>query len=108
MENLFDNNDWALDAEDAELVAEEVTVEEPVVEEVIEEKAVEKKPIEEVAKKKSSKGDVIVYSLKDMTFAGVDIDKGYNKVSKNVLDEVLKHPAVRVASEEEIKKYWEK
>jgi len=110
MENIFDKNDWVFDADDLEPITEEVVVdevvEEPVVEKVAKEEVVEKKPVEEVAKKKSSKGDVVIYSLKDMTFAGVDIVKGYSKVSKNVVDDLLKHPKIRLASEEEISTYW--
>lgn len=105
MENIFEKDDWVFDADDAELVAEDVVVEEPVVEEVIAEEVVESKPVEE-PKKKSSKGDVVVYSLKDMTFAGIDVVKGYNKVSKSVVDDLLKHPKVRLATEQEIATYW--
>ncbi len=113
MENLYEQHDW-FSAENVEEVAEEViaeeaiveevVIEEPVVEEVVEEKVVEA-PKKDFSRK-SKKGKV-VYAVKPVKVAGIIVEKGYSKIADNLVEDVIKHPKVRLASEEEIATYWE-
>lgn len=101
---VFEDKDFDFFAESKE-VAEDIVLEDIVAEEVIEQPVVEE-VVEPVSKKKkSSKNEKVVYATKDVAIAGIEIPKGYSKVSQDLVAEVIKHPKVRIASEDEIAKY---
>jgi len=95
MENFYDKNEVF---EDKDFF---VLDEEPKAEEVIEKPVVVEKPVV----KKKAKNDVAIYAAREVTFEGILVTNGYSKVSEDVAAIVVKHPKVRFASEDEVKKY---
>lgn len=99
MENFYDKEEVFEDKDffvfDKETKAEEVSEEPAVKEEVIEKPVVKKK----------AKNDVAIYAAKEVVVEGILVANGYSKVSEDVAAIVTKHVKVRLASEDEIKKY---
>jgi hypothetical protein len=98
----------ALIKEEAAVVAESVAVE--AVEAVVEETPKPTPaPAAAPAPKVEKEDGVVLYALKDIvTASGLSISKGYSKVSLSNAKEFLEHKAVRKASPEEIKTYFNK
>lgn len=116
MENFYDKEEVFEDKDfwvfDEEVKAEEVA-EEPVVEEVLVEKPVVKDVVvddkdvvesDKPAKTKSNKGKKAVFSEKAARVRGINISAGYSWIDEKLINIVLLHPNVRLASKSEIDK----
>lgn len=99
MENFYDKEEVFEDKDffvfDKETKAEKVSEEPAVKEEVVEKPVVKKK----------AKNDVAIYAAKEVNVEGIFVANGYSKVSEDVAAVIVKHPKVRLASEDEVKKY---
>lgn len=111
MENDYNEDNFVFEDKDFDFFAEsEEVVEDIVLEDIVAEEVVEQPVVEDVVepalkKKRSSKNEKVVYATKDVPIAGIIVPKGYSKVSEDLVAEVIKHPKVRIASEQEIAKY---